>query len=386
MPITYPYIQYGGVWTTSQATDAVASGTWAVPPAPYLTTWGYNAIGQLATGNLTYYSSPKQVGALNTWATVNIGGNSLAAIKTDGTLWVSGNNGQGQLGLGNTTRYSSPVQVGALTNWLNAANGGNHILTIKTDGTLWSWGSGGSGRLGLGNTNYYSSPKQIGALTTWSKIMSGGNFSMAIKTDGTLWAWGANQAGQLGLGNTTYYSSPKQVGSLTNWASIYGSSGGYAVFGIKTNGTLWAWGNGAVGQLGLGNTTYYSSPVQVGALTNWVQIASGSGYFALAVKTDGTLWSWGFGSSGRTAQGNTTTYSSPKQVGILTNWSYVSAGAGFGNAIKTDGTLWSWGQNGNGQLGLGNTTYYSSPKQVGTGTTWYKVSSAGSSVATLYKH
>jgi alpha-tubulin suppressor-like RCC1 family protein len=136
---------------------------------------------------------------------------------------------------------------------------------------------------------------------------------------------------------------------------------------------LYSWGLNTNGQLGLGNTTAYSTPKQVGALTTWLNIAAGS-YYTLATKTDGTLWSWGSSAQGQLGLGNTTSYSSPKQVGALTTWSKISARNGFSTAIKTNGTLWAWGLNNFGQLGLGNITYYSSPKQVGVLTTWSKVS------------
>ena len=136
---------------------------------------------------------------------------------------------------------------------------------------------------------------------------------------------------------------------------------------------LWSWGYYPFGQLGLGNTNAYSSPKQVGALTNWSSVSCGS-YFTVSIKTDGTLWSWGYSYTGQLGLNNTTYYSSPKQVGALTNWSSVSCGYVHTVSIKTDGTLWSWGQNAQGQLGLGNTTNYSSPKQVGALTNWSSVS------------
>jgi alpha-tubulin suppressor-like RCC1 family protein len=103
---------------------------------------------------------------------------------------------------------------------------------------------------------------------------------MAIKTDGTMWSWGQNSYGRLGLGDTTNKSSPVQVGALTNWLKL--SAGVYNAVAIKTDGTLWAIGRGNYGQLGLGDTTNRSSPVQVGALTTWVNI-SGKGTYTLAI-------------------------------------------------------------------------------------------------------
>lgn len=345
-----------------------------VAPTPsylnYLNVWGRNNSGQLGLGNTTNYSSPKQLGSDTNWSSFSGFGSSTLSIKTDGTLWGWGFNGVGQLGLGNTTSYSSPKQIGALTNWLKISTA-YCVLAIKTDGTLWSWGQGTYGQLGNGSTTSLSSPVQVGALTNWLKVAANGYYtSIAIKTDGTLWSWGRNDRGQIGDGTTTNRSSPVQIGALTNWLSIAGGGYGGHSYAVKTDGTLWAWGRNGAGALGIGNTTDYSSPKQVGSLTNWLKISSGN-YSGLAIKTDGTLWSWGLSNYGQLGLNNTTNYSSPKQVGSLTTWLYATAG-GYNavGAIKTDGTLWTWGNNGTGTLGLGNTTSYSSPKQVGSLTSW----------------
>ena len=339
-----------------------------------LFSWGSNTtFGQLGLGNTTSYSSPKQVGALTTWLTVAAGYAHVVATKSDGTLWTWGYNANGQLGLGNVTYYSSPKQVGALTTWSKIAAARLATFSIKTDGTLWSWGYNATGQLGDGTATNRSSPVQVGALTTWLTVAAGSYHTIATQTNGTLWTWGYNANGQLGLGTSgggTQRSSPVQVGLLTTWLNIAG--GGYNTLAVKTDGTLWSWGYNAQGQLGLGNTTDYSSPKQVGALTAWLKVASGL-YHSIVTKTDGTLWAWGQGGSGQLGLGNLTYYSSPKQVGGLTTWATPSVMQGntrSSMAIKTDGTLWTWGFNGNGRLGLGNTTNYSSPKQVGAGTTW----------------
>jgi len=136
--------------------------------------------------------------------------NGMWPKPSDLRLWSWGYNAQGELGLGNITNYSSPKQVGALTTWLNVAAGNYHSLAIKTDGTLWVWGASNFGCLGLGNLTDYSSPKQVGALTTWLNITAGRYHSLAIKTDGTLWGWGRNSSGQLGLNNITEHTSELQ--------------------------------------------------------------------------------------------------------------------------------------------------------------------------------
>ena len=300
-----------------------------------LWSWGAGNSGVLGLGNTTNYSSPKQVGALTSWLKVSAGYDKFnLATKTDGTLWAWGKNNNGQLGLSNTTYYSSPKQIGSGTTWSDIAAAGYCSLAIKTDGTLWSWGYNGAGQLGLGNTTSYSSPKQVGALTTWSKVNGGIAHSLAIKTDGTLWSWGDGAYGKLGLGNTTYYSSPKQVGALTTWSNSVGAT--YRTLAVKTDGTLWSWGFGYEGELGLGNTTDYSSPKQIGALTSWAIVPTGCGNtFSMAIKTDKTLWVWGRNAGGYLGLGNTTSYSSPKQVGSLTTWLNISNGSDSTLAIQT---------------------------------------------------
>lgn len=185
-----------------------------------------------------------------------------------------------------------------------------------------------------------------------------------------LWAWGYNANGQLGLGDLSRRSSPVQVGSLTTWRRA--AVGWLHSAIIKTDGTLWASGNSSYGQLGLNDTTQLSSPVQIGSSTNWKQIAAGF-YYSFAIKTDGTLWAWGYNTNGELGIGNTVNYSSPVQVGALTDWRQVATGSFHALAIKNDGTLWSWGINSAGHLGLNNTVNYSSPVQVGALTNWRSV-------------
>ncbi len=343
---------------------------------PGLWAWGGNERGQLGLGDIADRATLVQIGALTTWSILAPGGRSSLVIKTDGTLWAWGYNRYGQLGLGDETHRSSPVQVGSLTDWVEVTKTDSHSLAIKTDGTLWSWGLNDNsvfmrngGQLGLGDGINRSSPTQVGALTDWSKT-AGGNHSLAVKTDGTLWSWGNNDAGQLGQGDTVDRSSPVQVGSLTTWSEIDGREADTSSnsASIKTDGTLWTWGRNSSGQLGLGDINDRSSLVQVGALTNWSKLSCGDG-FMTAIKTDGTLWTWGTNLGGELGQGdNGTKRSSPVQVGSLTDWDKISCGGHFTLAIKTDGTLWMWG---NIMSEVGDSK--SSPVQVGSLTTWNSI-------------
>ena len=138
---------------------------------------------------------------------------------------------------------------------------------------------------------------------------------------------------------------------------------------------LWLWGAGCVGRLGNNATADRSSPVQtVSTGNNWKQVALGCRHSS-AIKTDGTLWLWGDGVSGILGNNDTTSRSSPVQtVSTGNNWKQVALGQIFSSAIKTDGTLWLWGCGTFGRLGNNSTIPHSSPVQtVSTGTNWKQV-------------
>ena len=351
--------------------------------SPGLFAWGFNNQGRLGLGDTTSRSSPVQVGTLTDWKQLAAGGGSVLCVKTDGTLWAWGDNTDGVLGLSDRTARSSPVQVGILTNWKQIAKSNSTITAcIKTDGTLWTWGPNGDalakvGALGqgLGQFGRVSSPVQVGSLTNWKQVGCGGFHTACVKTDGTLWTWGDASTGQLGLGDGfTDMSSPVQVGTLTNWKQVAGGESHTAC--IKTDGTLWTWGENSSGQLGLLDRTARSSPVQVGVLTNWKQVVCGT-FHTACIKTDGTLWTWGENSSGQLGLQDIANRSSPVQVGSLTNWKQVSSLGNYTACIKTDGTLWMFGYNGVGNQGLGDAIARSSPVQVGSLTNWKQVSISG---------
>ncbi len=343
-----------------------------------LYTWGHNSYGQLGDGTTSDSSSPTQVGALKDWASIYFISNAAIAMKTNGTLWTWGRGDGGVLGDGTTTSRSSPAQVGSLTNWSSGGGGTPEphegqawFLAIKSDGTLWAWGRGNEGQLGDDSTISKSSPVQVGSLTNWASVNGGRMSSYGVTTSGTLFSWGDGASGVLGNGTATQISSPVQVGSLTNWAST--SGGHYTCLALKTDGTIWGWGYGPYYMYG--GSAYageiISSPVQIGSETTWASLSM-TYRSALAIRTDGTLWAWGYNTQGELGTGNTTQYwaDNIQQVGSLTNWSSVSAGKFYTVALKTDGTIWAWGRNDEGQLGDGTTTDTSSPIQVGSLTSW----------------
>jgi len=220
-----------------------------------------------------------------------------------------------------------------------------------------------------------SSPTQLPG-TTWTVKTRLSSGATAIKTDGSLWVWGDNEYGQGGLNDKAHRSSPVQVGTETTWSQAYGGSAGVAA--IKTDGTLWSWGSNQVGQLGLNDQGYWntpaynyrSSPTQVGTATNWSKVINDQYGTVLAINTSGELWAWGSaGSAGALGlnEGGSVYKSSPTQVGTDTTWYSIYAQVYRVMATKTDGTLWVWGGNSFGELGLntgGWPSTVSSPTQL----------------------
>lgn len=215
----------------------------------------------------------------------------------------------------------------------------------------------------------------------WSKVSGGQFFHVYLSTANTIYTVGYNNFGQLGINLSTFNntSTPVQVGNQSDWAMVV--AGGQNVGAIKTNGTLWVWGNNSFGQLGQNDQTHRSSPVQVGTLSNWSKVSFGFEH-CIATKTDGTLWAWGQGVSGQLGLSTRTSRSSPTQVGALTNWNnQIKAGNYFSSILKTDGTIWAMGYNGFGALGNGNTTFRSSPIQTGAGlNSWTQLGGQGTGI------
>lgn len=214
----------------------------------------------------------------------------------------------------------------------------------------------------------------------WTKIAAGSVHTLAVKNDGTLWAWGTNAFGQLGDGTTTNRTTPVQVGTDNNWSSVYASSGAYSL-ALKTNGKLWAWGANAFGQLGNGTNTDANVPVQVGAGNDWLSISPGNEH-VLALKTNHTLWAWGINNMAQLGDGSNVNSNTPEQIGTENDWSMVVAGFETSMALKNNGSIWAWGNNMNGIFGNGTTNTASSvPIQVSATNDWSRLSISGHAMA-----
>ena len=319
------------------------------------------------------YPQPSAEG--NDWRHRSGKNSSVCAIvvkKADGTFWAWGSNAHNKLGMeqrGGWNR-SSPSQIPG--DWCDVSLGHQSGIGIKCNGTLWTWGYGNHGQAGLWcssgcqlcrhpgctyTNQAYSCKLQVGTATNWIKAHGGYHQNFAIRSGNCAYAFGYNGHGELGVHNTTCHSSPVQVGG--SWCFI---KGGYPVVGKKTDGSHWIWGHNNHGQLGNNNTSNYCSPITLPG--TWIHVTDGGqGQQAMyGIKNDNTLWAWGHNNHGRLGINNTSNKSSP--VKIPGCWIYVDSGCRHVVAIRNDGTAWGWGHNTTNQRFHCSGMDFSSPIQL----------------------
>ncbi len=289
-----------------------------------------------------------QTGTSNKWASVAAGYQVSVGIQKDSTLWIWGR----QHPVNPDSLYNDvpmPVQVDALHNWIKVSAGYFQIFAIKTDSTLWGWGDNNYGAVGNGTSIGQKIPTKIGGTSKWRDVQSGDQFSLAIKNDSTLWAWGRNDVGQYGDGSYVSKNFPVQVGTAKDWKSI--SAGVSHAVAIKNDGTLWAWGINQNYAVGDGTNAFSRNvPVQISPSTDWASISAGDSY-SFALKTDGSLWGWGYNGTYQLGNGTANPVTTPTQIGNSYDWKAASAGTSHSLGLKEDGTLLGWGDGSFGSLG-----------------------------------
>jgi len=348
--------------------------------------WGDNSSGQLGDGTFFGRTSPDLVAGLSSGTGIlavasGIGANHSFAFGSDGTLLAWGNNGAGQLGIGSTTNQRTPVTVAGLTNVISAAAIANFSIALTGDGAVWAWGDNAFGQLGIGSTIGQRTPVQVRTSATTLlpaaiAVAAGLNAAYAIAADGSVWAWGTNANGQLGIGSTTNQFFAVQVHDVGDVGLLSGVSAiaatGSTAYALKDDGSVLAWGQNAGGQVGDGTTTQRRTPVQVPGLgpgsALWIAAIAGGG---AALKTDGSIVAWGSNRSGEVGDGTTEQRLSPVPVSVFDASSPAVALAGGGTtgeghtlAARLDGSVMSWGANGSGQLGDGTLSQHTVPAPV----------------------
>ncbi|MCP3168481.1 MopE-related protein [Myxococcus qinghaiensis] len=251
------------------------------------------------------------------------------------------------------------------------AAGAYHSLFLEKDGTVWSWGQNTFGQLGTGSVSPTTQPQpgKVYGLLAIKTIAAGAYHSLALGVDGRVWAWGQNASGQAGLGSTGgTVLVPTQVPGLSNIQAI--AANGSFSLALSLDGQVFAWGQNTSGQLGTGSTSAsVSSPVQVTRLPTIRAIAAGVNH-TLALDADGQLWAWGFNNAGQVGTGSTSPSMvlTPTRVMGVPRAKAIAAGAGHSLIIDEQfGNVWAWGQNTFGQTGTGSasSTPVLSPSPVG---------------------
>jgi alpha-tubulin suppressor-like RCC1 family protein len=255
-----------------------------------------------------------------------------------------------------TSTYGAPLKIAA---------GFDFSLYLDSNGNVWGVGNDTTSQLGNDSihTEHYATPVQVLNLTGVQAVSAGDYHSLFLKSDGTVWAVGYNASGQLGDGTTMQRTTPVQVQGMTSVQAI-AAGDEYSLF-LKTDGTVWAVGYNRQGQLGDGTQTNRSLPVQVQGLTGVRAIAAATaGEHSLFLKGDGTVWAVGDNQVGQLGDGTTTSRTSPVQVQGITGIQAIAAGNAHSLFSKSDGTAWAAGYNTDGELGDGTTTIRTTPVQV----------------------
>lgn len=300
----------------------VAAGgqhSFAVKRDGTLWAWGLNQSGQLGDGSATRRLTPVPISGVGNVVAIAAGTWHSVAATRDGALYTWGANNSGQLGDGTSTPRSVPTLVSLLTGITRVAAGSDHSIALKSDGevggSVWTWGSNQYGALGDGTNVVRRTPIKVLPLAL--SIGAGTHHSIAALADGSAVAWGSNTWGQLGDGTTTDRWLPTPVADAVGVRAL---SGGDQFSTVHTQfDEAWAWGSGAfLGLYHIGASMNLPNPVRVpGAGETVVATTSGRRHVASA-RSDGSVWAWGENNLGQLGSGNLTSSVLPAKIASLT--------------------------------------------------------------------
>jgi hypothetical protein len=296
--------------------------------------------------------------------TFSSSGDHSLAIKSDGSLWRWNAWDYNLFRAAAGTGRSVAVRVGTDNDWVTVAAGYTYSLAIKADGSLWAWGNNDFGQLGDGTNISRSEPTRVGMANDWVCVSAPDNvtfvqtsdngtsmwkplptYSLALKADGSLWAWGGNARGQLGDGTMTDRNVPTRIGTDADWVAIAARPDSYLA--LNGDGALWVLGGSTAGAPNL--------PGRLGSDSGWVAIAPAAG-----LKSDGSLWKLEKQSATRFGAGY--------------DWARIADSL----AVKSDGSLWAWGAyEVDYAVRPDPFKRWDQPTRVGTGTDWVAVSRVG---------
>ena len=303
--------QFPGKILDNVAQVAAGLHSMAIKTDGSLWAWGSNWNGQIGDGTTETRYTPVRI--MEDVIQVSVGFSHTMAITSDNSLWAWGNNEYGQLGNHTVMDRHTPVKI--MENVVQVSAGESHTMAIRTDGSLYAWGMNNAGQLGIYTDTWMwdanSTPVRV--MENVAQVSAGRQHTMAIKTDGGLYSWGNNWTGQLGDGSVTDETGPSgrytPVRIMDNVAQVSAARGDFSV-AITTEGYLYAWGVNTLGQVGDGTTKPWEypfteppgrlSPVKI---MSDVAYVSAGGNHTLAIRTDGSLWGWGDNGVGQLGDG-----------------------------------------------------------------------------------
>ena len=335
--------------------------------------WGDDMEGQLGNGSVNTASDvPLRVVGVRRASALAASDNTAYALGEGGTVWAWGDDGQGQAANGRTA-YSQrrPEVISHLSGVTEVAAGGYSAYALGTGDRVWAWGDNSMGQLGTSlSVNGEVFPHQMARLAGVEHLIAGESTAYALRKGGTVWAWGDDSFAELGRRLSTPASpEPLRLPRLRGVVMIAASA--FTGFALARGGTVWAWGDGSFGLLGANQCGLRprhkclssSEPVRVSGLGHVVAIAAG-GQSAYALGADGTVWAWGSNAYGQLGDGTTKASTKPERVARLRHVVSIAAGGSAGYALEADGTVWAWGDNSYGQLGNGTTVSSATPVRV----------------------
>ncbi len=315
-----------------------------LPAAATVNVAAFSAAGQASatTGGSYFYTGA-----------IGGGGTHAVLLRTDRTLWGVGGNDSSQLGATGADR-STPTQLAALPDIVGAAAGQRHSLAVNAAGQLFAWGANDQGQAAGGNGQAVVGapaefiPPQFGV--RFAGVAAGDDFSLAIDREGRAWTWGSNSAGQLGNGSAaSAQPEPRIIPGLIEVVAL--SAGSDHALALRQNGDVWAWGSNQRGQIGDASTQTRRLPVPVPGLGYGFKAVAAGAEHSVALRRDGTVWTWGGNSAGQLGSGNTTERGVPAQVPLpaAVTITKIAAGRYHTLALDSEGKVWAWGR----ALGVG---------------------------------
>ncbi|MEP7300703.1 MAG: hypothetical protein ABI699_04180 [Caldimonas sp.] len=322
----------------------------AVDAAGVPLAWGLGSV--LGNGSTADRPTAAPLGTLNAVRAVAAGSIAALAVRSDGTLWAWGYRGSIDCVFGGTA--PTPYQIMGAANVASMSMGSSHTLLLGSDGIVRAFGCNDAGQLGRAGFTPAATPVPVAGLpAVITAVAAGGAFSLALDGNRNVWAWGRGALGD-GTALATPRFAPTQVPGLSDVVAIV--AGVDHALALRGDGSVWAWGSNSNGKLGDGSELTRLTPVATLLGAQITAIAAGD-QNSIALRADGIVLSWGINETGQLGSGSSSPGYRPQPAPVvgLTGVAAIDFGGGLGHsmAVRRDGTVWSWGYNNAGQLGNG---------------------------------